>query len=223
MAASRAAASFRRLTSFPSPRIPASSCRLASGCCGGPATMPPGGRRMSRSRSISRRCSSKSGRAGEVVANVLAASGIPASAAGTRDHRAGAAPEQRETLAALRQLRNAGRADRHGRFRNRIFLAQLSAEAFRSTRSRSTALSFRIWRGRAEASTITRAITSLGNGLGIATTAEGVETAAQLAELRLEGCTEVQGYLFSPPRPGCEVPRLLAQFNNVVFQEEVIA
>ena len=40
----------------------------------------------------------------------------------------------------------------------------------------------------------------MGSGLGIATTAEGVETAEQFDQLKLEGCTEVQGYLFSPPR-----------------------
>jgi EAL domain-containing protein (putative c-di-GMP-specific phosphodiesterase class I) len=45
---------------------------------------------------------------------------------------------------------------------------------------------------------IIRAVTGLGTSLGIATTAEGVETSEQLARLRAEGCTEVQGYLFSP-------------------------
>ena len=37
------------------------------------------------------------------------------------------------------------------------------------------------------------------------TVAEGVETQAQLDELVLAGCTAVQGYLFSPPRPGAEI------------------
>jgi predicted signal transduction protein with EAL and GGDEF domain len=46
---------------------------------------------------------------------------------------------------------------------------------------------------------IVRAIISLGRSLGMATTAEGVETRDQLAQLRREGCTEVQGYLFSRP------------------------
>jgi predicted signal transduction protein with EAL and GGDEF domain len=58
---------------------------------------------------------------------------------------------------------------------------------------------------------IVRAVTGLGKSLGISTTAEGVETSEQLALLRLEGCTEVQGYLFSPPRPAAEVERLLSQ------------
>jgi diguanylate cyclase (GGDEF)-like protein len=61
-----------------------------------------------------------------------------------------------------------------------------------------------------EADAIVRAIAGLGRSLGIATTAEGVETVAQLNALVADGCTEMQGYLFSPPRPAAEVPRLLA-------------
>jgi diguanylate cyclase (GGDEF)-like protein len=48
---------------------------------------------------------------------------------------------------------------------------------------------------------IVKAVAGLGKGLGIATTAEGVETAEQLRHVRSEGCTEVQGYLFSAPQP----------------------
>jgi diguanylate cyclase (GGDEF)-like protein len=56
---------------------------------------------------------------------------------------------------------------------------------------------------------IIRAVTRLGNGLGMITTAEGVETEEQLEILRAEGCTQVQGYLFSRARPASEVPNLL--------------
>jgi diguanylate cyclase (GGDEF)-like protein len=56
---------------------------------------------------------------------------------------------------------------------------------------------------------IIRAVTGLGNSLGIATTAEGVESRAQLEQLRSEGCTEVQGFLFSPPRPLEEIRHLM--------------
>jgi EAL domain-containing protein (putative c-di-GMP-specific phosphodiesterase class I) len=57
---------------------------------------------------------------------------------------------------------------------------------------------------------IVRAVTGLGKSLGIPTTAEGVETEEQLALLRLEGCTEVQGYLLSPPRPAEDVEAMLS-------------
>ena len=56
---------------------------------------------------------------------------------------------------------------------------------------------------------IIRAVTGLGASLGMMTTAEGVETHAQLAQLRIECCTEVQGYLLSRPCPASEVAGLL--------------
>lgn len=46
---------------------------------------------------------------------------------------------------------------------------------------------------------IVTAIINLASSLGMHTIAEGVETASQLAFLRLHGCDEVQGYYFSPP------------------------
>ncbi len=61
----------------------------------------------------------------------------------------------------------------------------------------------------ADSSAIVRAIAGLGRSLGISTTAEGVETVEQLHQLVADGCTEVQGYFFSPPCPASEVPRLL--------------
>ena len=56
---------------------------------------------------------------------------------------------------------------------------------------------------------IIRAVAGLGMSLGIATTAEGIETNEQLERVRAEGCTEVQGYLFSPPRPAADLGPLL--------------
>jgi EAL domain-containing protein (putative c-di-GMP-specific phosphodiesterase class I) len=46
---------------------------------------------------------------------------------------------------------------------------------------------------------IVRAIVDLAHTLGLAVTAEGVETAAQAAELRALGCEHGQGYHFAPP------------------------
>ncbi|HEX2480238.1 MAG TPA: EAL domain-containing protein, partial [Geminicoccaceae bacterium] len=42
------------------------------------------------------------------------------------------------------------------------------------------------------------------SSLGMLTCAEGVETDEQLAALRDEGCSEVQGYLFGKPMPARE-------------------
>jgi len=58
------------------------------------------------------------------------------------------------------------------------------------------------------------AISALGKRLGIRTTAEGVETAEQLECVRSEGCTEVQGYLFSAARPAREIPALIAMIEG---------
>jgi diguanylate cyclase (GGDEF)-like protein len=46
---------------------------------------------------------------------------------------------------------------------------------------------------------IIQAVARLGASLGIETTAEGIETHDQLELVRSAGCTEVQGYLVSPP------------------------
>src|SRR5260370_40057833 len=64
-----------------------------------------------------------------------------------------------------------------------------------------------------ESLAIVRAVTAMGASLRVATTAEGVETREQLERLRAEGCTEVQGYYYSPPRPAAKVAGLLAKIN----------
>ena len=62
---------------------------------------------------------------------------------------------------------------------------------------------------RPELIAIVRAVTGLGGSLGMKTTAEGVETQQQLQKLKEEGCTEVQGYLFSKPVPATQAALLL--------------
>jgi diguanylate cyclase (GGDEF)-like protein/PAS domain S-box-containing protein len=60
-----------------------------------------------------------------------------------------------------------------------------------------------------DAQAIVRSIISLGKGLGVTITAEGVETEAELSCLRREGCHEAQGFLFSRARPNPEIVELL--------------
>jgi diguanylate cyclase (GGDEF)-like protein len=55
---------------------------------------------------------------------------------------------------------------------------------------------------------IVRAVAALANGMGMTATAEGVETREQLDKITSEGCTEMQGYLFSRPLPAHEIERL---------------
>jgi len=67
--------------------------------------------------------------------------------------------------------------------------------------------------GKDDSLAIIRAVVAIGASLGINTTAEGVETLEQFERLRMEGCTEVQGYLFSPPRPAAEIRTLIASMQ----------
>ncbi len=80
---------------------------------------------------------------------------------------------------------------------DRAFVADLSAESSNS-----------------EANAIVRAIIDLARSLGITTTAEGVETAAQLSALRSMGCNEVQGFLFSKAILPEEVQRTITRLNS---------
>jgi EAL domain-containing protein (putative c-di-GMP-specific phosphodiesterase class I) len=56
---------------------------------------------------------------------------------------------------------------------------------------------------------IVNAVIELGHALGLSVTAEGVETAAQLDKLRLNGCDTAQGFLFSRPEPPQVIEQLL--------------
>jgi diguanylate cyclase (GGDEF)-like protein len=61
---------------------------------------------------------------------------------------------------------------------------------------------------------IVRAVAALANGMGMTATAEGVETKEQLDRIASEGCTEMQGFLFSKPLPAREIERLFLQGNE---------
>ena len=55
--------------------------------------------------------------------------------------------------------------------------------------------------GSRESAAIVHAILALAHGLGIETTAEGIETAAQAEMMRELGCTQLQGFYFGRPAP----------------------
>jgi EAL domain-containing protein (putative c-di-GMP-specific phosphodiesterase class I) len=55
------------------------------------------------------------------------------------------------------------------------------------------------------ASVIVQAVVNIAAASNMTTTAEGVETSEQKEILRALGCTEMQGYRFSPAKPGLEV------------------
>jgi len=62
-----------------------------------------------------------------------------------------------------------------------------------------------------QAEEIVRAVTELGRRLGLATTAEGIETEAQRDRARGLGCTAAQGFLFGRPMPAAELAGLIAR------------
>ncbi|MGO9769011.1 MAG: putative bifunctional diguanylate cyclase/phosphodiesterase [Roseiarcus sp.] len=67
---------------------------------------------------------------------------------------------------------------------------------------------------RVDCTAIITAISGLARSLGMATTAEGVETQEQLDFLRQQGCTQAQGFLFSPARPRADLRELVSRINR---------
>jgi len=65
-----------------------------------------------------------------------------------------------------------------------------------------------------ESRAIVRAIADLARNLGMRVIAEGVETAQQLEQVRKLGCTDMQGYLYSPPRSATEIHQLFLPHAN---------
>ncbi len=61
-----------------------------------------------------------------------------------------------------------------------------------------------------DAWTLAQAMVSLLDNLNLAVTAEGIESAAQLAQLRSLGCVYAQGYYFARPQPAAALRDLMA-------------
>jgi EAL domain-containing protein (putative c-di-GMP-specific phosphodiesterase class I) len=67
---------------------------------------------------------------------------------------------------------------------------------------------------------IVRAISGLGRALDLSITAEGVETQEQLDVVRSEGCTEMQGFLFSKPKPASELRDYFLSYPGQAQRDE---
>jgi EAL domain-containing protein (putative c-di-GMP-specific phosphodiesterase class I) len=66
----------------------------------------------------------------------------------------------------------------------------------------------------AESGAIVRAIIGLGQNLGVATVAEGVESFELLGVMREEGCAEAQGFVLSRAMPPDEVRAFLDRYTS---------
>lgn len=70
-------------------------------------------------------------------------------------------------------------------------------------------------RGETDAAAVVRTISVIGRGLGMTTTAKGVETAEQASLVAADGCTGMQGYLISQPVSPAGVEALVSRYRMV--------
>lgn len=140
----------------------------------------------------------KSGDIVETVKNALAVSGLEAKRLELEITESVFLLNSEATLSILHRLRDLGvriAMDDFGTgYSSLSYLQNFPFDKIKIDRSFVSNLS----KGK-ESIAILHAITSLARTLNMTTTAEGVETKAQLDIVRGEGCTEMQGYLFSPP------------------------
>jgi len=73
-----------------------------------------------------------------------------------------------------------------------------------------------------QSAAIVGALIELCTSLDMRTTAEGVESEAQLAALRRIGCTEAQGFYFARPRPAGEVAALVARLEGPALEGRLL-
>jgi diguanylate cyclase (GGDEF)-like protein/PAS domain S-box-containing protein len=146
----------------------------------------------------------------QAVINALAISGLDATRLELEITESVLLHDNEATLATLHQLRSFGikiSMDDFGTgYSSLSYLRSFPFDKIKIDRSFIKDIS-----DKGDCAAIVKAVAGLGKGLGIATTAEGVETAEQLRHVRAEGCTEVQGFLFSAPQPAEAVRDLFAR------------
>lgn len=144
----------------------------------------------------------------QVVMNALAASGLPAARLELEITESVLLEEDDYVLATLRQLKGLGI-----RFSMDDFGTGYSSlsclRSFPFDKIKIDQSFVRDMIERADCAAIVRTINDLAQTLGMITTAEGVETAAQLERLRLEGCDEVQGYFLGRPMSAADARALM--------------
>ena len=144
------------------------------------------------------------------LADALTEAGVPASRVELEVTETALLHENEATLATLRNMHGLGVRivlDDFGTgFASLSYLRSFPFDRIKIDRSFVKDFGLRN-----DADAIIRAIVGLGKSLRIPVTAEGVETDEQLELVRVEGCDEAQGYLFSKPVPAREVPALAAR------------
>ncbi|MDO9709314.1 bifunctional diguanylate cyclase/phosphodiesterase [Paracraurococcus lichenis] len=150
---------------------------------------------------------------GAAVAAALEASGLPASRLEVEITEAVMVRDAPATLAILRALKSLGVSvalDDFGTgYSSLSYLREFPFDRVKIDKSFVSDLS----RDEGSAAIVTAMIALCGS-LGMATTAEGVETVSQMAALGSIGCTNLQGFLFSRPVPASEVPALCQRLDE---------
>lgn len=150
----------------------------------------------------------KSGNLVQMVINALGASQLPAQRLELEITEAVLIHDDETALAVLHQLRRMGvriALDDFGTgYSSLSYLQRLPFDKIKIDRSFVKDVS------ESEGSrSIVKAVVSIATARNITTTAEGVETKQQRDLLRALGCTEMQGYLFSPAIPAAKIRELL--------------
>ena len=141
----------------------------------------------------------------QIVADALAASGLPAGRFEIEVTESALLRDDPRTLSQLHLLATAGVSVALDDF-GTGFSSLSHLRAFPFDKIKIDGSFVRDATERTDCAAIVRALADLGTRLAVATIAEGIETEAQLVLVRREGCTFGQGYLFGRPVPTAEIP-----------------
>jgi diguanylate cyclase (GGDEF)-like protein len=156
----------------------------------------------------------KSGTLALKIMAALAASGLPVSRLGVEITEAVLIRDDEAALAILHQLRAIGvriALDDFGTgYSSLSYLQRFPFDKIKVDRS----FVRDITEPGNGSTSIVQAVVNIASARLMTTTAEGVETEAQRQVLTDLGCSEMQGYLFSPPRPAAQIRELFAAHHE---------
>ena len=146
------------------------------------------------------------------VACALTATGLPPGYLQLEITESAAMADAAATVVVLQELKNLGvrlALDDFGTgYSSLAYLKRFPVDALKIDRVFVDGLGEVAAHG-AENEAIVEVVLGVARALGLEVTAEGVETAAQLARLRALGCAMAQGYLFARPQPAAGLAELL--------------
>jgi diguanylate cyclase (GGDEF)-like protein len=150
----------------------------------------------------------------QCVARALASAGISAKRLELEITESALLQHSESTLDTLRQLRNTGVRivmDDFGVGHSSLgYLCKFPFDGIKIDRTFVKALP-----QNAECLAIVRAAVGIASSMRISATAEGVETPEQLEQVRAEGCTSAQGFLFSPSMSASECEAFMSRYALV--------